>query len=149
MDVLLQALVPALIGAVVAFIGALYSNALERRTKIDESLRDKRIDLYQKLWAKTKLLPKWPRSSDVTYEQLFGLSEELRDWYFDEGGIYLSAKARAVYGDLQDAIGAVLQGHKSGPVSDLDYASVRAKCSALRTELTTDLLSRRRAFLIL
>jgi hypothetical protein len=130
--------------------GRSIQNMLSARPKIDESLRDARLPAYKVLWQKTKLLPKWPRSSQVTYEKLAELSGELRDWFFDEGGIYMSWPTTRAYNALQETLTTVVEKHTSGsvldPVSIEDYDLVREKCSKLRIELTNDLMSRRRAF---
>ena len=130
---------------VVSYAGAIFNNALNYRTKVDEGLRDARIKLYKILWQKTDILPKWPRRTDVTYEMIETFSRDLRSWYFNEGGLYLSARARRAYGDLQDAIGEVFSRNSAGPIKDPDYDRLRDRCSALRTQLTGDLLSRRTA----
>ena len=112
---------------------------------VDTDLRQRRIPVYAELWEKTGILPKWPRDPQLTYERLRNLTAEFRDWYFKEGGMYLSQGAREGYGNLQDSLSEVLKPEMVGVVSDKDYEAVREKCSALRTELTKDLLSRREA----
>jgi len=67
--------------------------------------------------------------------------------------MYLSQEAREAYTGVQDAIKSVLEDptKASSPDRGLvpeEYDSVRAACSQLRTELTGDLLSRKRAFLV-
>ena len=86
--------ISALIGAIVSYIGTVLQNALKVQSKIDENLRNTRIEVYRILWEHTKLLPKWPKSNQVTYEKLFQLSNSLQEWYFDKGGMYLSTEAR-------------------------------------------------------
>jgi hypothetical protein len=135
----------ALVGAVVSYIGAVLKNFIDIRGKVDESLRETRIPVYKELWIKTGLLPKWSRSEDVTYERLAQFSSDLRDWYFNQGGMFLSKRARAAYGDLQDSIHSVLSEEAKGRLSEHHYHQVRNMCSELRTELTNDLLSRRGA----
>lgn len=152
MDGLSALVIPALVGAVVAALGALIQGVLSAREKIDESLRQERVKQYSVLWKKTGLLPKWPRADAVTYADLDRCSAEFRDWYFDGGGIFLSTRARKVYGDAQDAIGRVLQSHPAGRdarLSTPDYDALQASLSALRTELTRDLMSRKRALLLI
>ncbi|SRR6266496_3596729 len=134
----------ALVSGIVSILVTLLATALGYRTKVDEGLRDKRLELYRELWQKTALLPMWPRGTGVTYQQLKKFSEELRSWYFDEGGIFLSRKARKSYGKLQQTIEEVLTSAE-GPVHDPDYDRVRSKCSDLRSQLTKDLSSRRTA----
>ncbi len=138
-------LTPAAVGGVVSLVVTAIGNALGYRAKVDEGLRATRLALYKVLWKKTELLPQWPRRTDVTYEKLHDLSEELRDWYFGDGGIFLSRAARKSYGKLQDAIGKVLEPQPKGKIEGPDYDKVRLRCSDLRTQLTEDLLSRRGA----
>jgi len=147
-------IVSALIGAIVSYVGATLKNFIDARAKVDASLRETRIPVYKELWKKTELLPKWSRSEDITYERLDQFSSELRDWYFNQGGVFLSERARAAYGNLQDTIHFVLpkkekivlpKKEKKHNLSIEDYEQVRQMCSKLRTELTNDLLSRRGA----
>jgi hypothetical protein len=150
-DTTVTILISALIGAVVSYLGALLKNFMDIRSKVDESLRESRIPVYKELWVQTSLLPKRPRSEKVTYEVLARFSVDLTDWYFNQGGIFMSKRAFAAYGDLQNTIHRVLPKDRvlpkggEGRVSDLHYDEVRGMCSKLRTELTNDLLSRRGA----
>jgi hypothetical protein len=112
---------------------------------IDTDLRTRRIPLYAELWEKTGLLPMWPWNTEVEYQDLDQLTRDFRDWYFKRGGIYLSESARDAYFEVQKCVNAILEGRPSGQISHEDYQAIRAKCSALRTELTEDLLSRREA----
>jgi hypothetical protein len=155
MNSLLPAAVSTIVGAVVSYIVAARKVRLEMRTRIDESLQETRTELYKELWEKTGLLPLWPKNDSVTYQDLSSLSEEFRDWYFhqNQGGMYLSSKARDAYGRMQKGIQKILKQHSSRPnaqasdrLSPNDYDKIRDRCSKVRTELTKDLLSRRRAF---
>ena len=138
--------ISALVGAVVSYVLAVIQHILDAQTKVDERLRQDRFTVYTVLWEKTGLLPQWPRSTTVTYEKLTGLSEEMRDWYFTQGGIYLSAQARKSYGDAQEGIQMVLQEEQtSETITELQYNELKGKLSKLRTQLTQDLLSRRSA----
>lgn len=124
----------------------LHKSLLAMATTIDTDLRARRFNVYAELWKTTGKLPEWPRNERLTYKDLRGLSCDLRDWYFDSGGIHLSSTSRESYGFLQDEIAAILKKKKKeGKVSTPDYDTIRKKCSNLRTELTRDLLSRREA----
>jgi Zn-dependent oligopeptidase len=136
-------------GALLTVVIFFAKNALSQRTKIDETMLKERRELYKKLWEKTKLLPKWPQATDVTYAKLHTLSEELRNWYFEQGGIYLSEQARKVYGNVQENLCKTVQGKQNDQaktITDAEYKNLVDFCSALRTELTRDLQSRKRAF---
>jgi hypothetical protein len=145
MSELTTVLVSSLVGGGVAFVGAVLRETFAARRQLDQSLRDERIRLYQLLWQTTGMLPLWPRAR-ISYADLGRLSRELRAWYFDEGGIYLSEQSRARYGELQERVGVVLASQRARPADPVDaddYDGVRQKCSALRTSLTKDLSSRR------
>jgi hypothetical protein len=122
-----------------------YKTSLSFGSAIDTDLRTRRIPVYGELWEKTGTLPLWPRNSQLQYSDLDQLTRDLRDWYFKRGGMYLSKAARDAYGELQKHMMTVLEKRPSGQVTDADYVSIRERCSALRTELTRDLLSRREA----
>lgn len=138
----------AVVVGLAAWLGKLWSDRIVQSQKyageVDLDLRKRRIEVYGELWKYTALLPKWPRAEDVTYEQLRTLSENLRQWYYEVGGMYLSRTAHnEAYGPLQGAIAKVLGGGGSGPLSVADYESVRQKCSVLRSQLAADIESRR------
>ena len=136
------------LAALATWLGKVWADRIAQTQKllqdIDVDLRKRRIDVYQELWKSTALLPKWPRHEGVTYERLRQFSEELRAWYFDKGGMYLSRSTHdGAYGPLQDALAELLQAHKSGPISDEHYEAVRRRCSTLRGALADDIESRR------
>ncbi len=130
-----------------AFIGALISHFLIQRRSVDLAVHRSRGEVYKAVWEKTGLLPKWPRRTDVKYSDLRRFSEELRNWYFLVGGLYLSDSARAAYGNLQEALNDPRRPQGTDTDSDSDYTLLQISCSKLRTELTHDLLSRKRMFL--
>lgn len=150
MDTILINTLSAIGGALLTAVGILVKSAFDQRTKIDETVLNERRELYKKLWAKSKLLPKWPRAHDISYAKLHSLSEELRDWYFMEGGIYLSEQAREAYGNAQESLCLATKGKNnsfSDVITDDEYDRLANSFSALRTELTSDLHSRKRAFM--
>jgi hypothetical protein len=168
MDELLKLLIPALVGAVTAYLAASSQNMREVKTRIDAGVRDARLNMYPALWRLTELLPLWPPAL-VTYEQLYTLSSDMQHWYFNQGGLYLSTTTKQAYLDAQGSIGGVLMKHeligskqindktvgvyrdlslvaeaiKTKALADEEYVMVRQKLSDLRTQLTADLSSRR------
>jgi hypothetical protein len=110
------------------------------------ALRANRETVYKTLWKKLELLPQWPRNANLTYRDLDALSAEMRNWYFGEGGIYLSEKARNAYGIVQKAlVESLVAADPASKVGDIQYEAIRVHCSALRSELTEGLYSRREA----
>jgi len=137
-----------IVAGLAAWLGKVWADRIAQANKllvdIDLDLRERRIPVYARLWKATALLPKWPRATTVTYQQLRKFSESLRRWYFEEGGMYLSRSThKGAYMPLQDTLADILRSHKSGPISDEHYELVRECCSALRTALAGDIESRR------
>ena len=141
-------------GAMAAWLGSVWKERIARiesaSIQIDLDLRLRRIDAYKPLWELTALLPRWPRNTDVTYEQLLELTEAFRKWYFAGGGMYLSQTAhKQGYYPLQQELERVLGQRKTGKVSHEspdDYGTIRERCSILRSHLAADVASRRESF---
>lgn len=100
-----------------------------------------------------KVLPKYPsRLGEIKYSELLDCSHDLKDWYFDGGGLFLTSESRNAYFSIQEEITEKILKKDFGSkneklkekVSSDDYESVRKEMSILRTELTNDLLSRER-----
>ena len=121
----------------------LHRSSLAFLSSVDTDLRTKRIPVYAELWEKTGVLPMWPWNTELEYQDLHQLTRDFRDWYFKRGGMYLSASARDAYFEVQKSINAILEKDQAGRVSNDDYKNIQHKCSALRTKLAEDLLSRR------
>jgi hypothetical protein len=117
--------------------------AIRPQPLASEELLHERIAAYKELWELTKRLPKWPRATGITYDDLRDLSKSLRDWYFtDGGGMFLSRTAHTAYSALQDSLTAILIEQPSGSLKEDHYDAVRELCSALRTTLAGDIGSR-------
>lgn len=116
---------------------------------VDTELRALRIKSYSELWRRTRGLPRWPADKSYTHARLQDYSEKLRDWYFGDnaeapGGMLLTEDAALAYRALQSSIAEkLLNKDPAVKLSPDDYEAIRALSSALRTELTRDLLSRR------
>lgn len=148
MDSLWSALIGGAVGAVVAAIGTFWQSWVSTRVRVDEALRERREADYLTLWKLTGILPKWPKAR-VTYGEIDQQTQALRDWYFSGGGLYLSTEARTTYGAAQKALCSAVETAQT-PELELapkDYDRLQESLSALRTELTRDLLSRERRVL--
>lgn len=145
MDELLTVVVSAAVGAVVAYLGAFWQSRLQGRRVIHERVHASRARLYPEAWRLTGSFPRRPRTTASTYDSLADLAVQLRDWYYEEGGLYLSGGSRRAYSDWQDVADGVLAArHDTSELSDHHYELVRGAGSQLRTMLTRDLLSRSR-----
>lgn len=138
-----------LISVVVALVSGLISASvnswLATRARVSEEMREARLTKYPPLWAKTSMFSRWPRT-DATYAHLDSFHRDLRGWFYDVGGLYLSLNSRVRYGELQDIVAAHLR-HRPRELGEqipaAVYDDLMEACSAVRTALTEDLESRR------
>ncbi len=112
----------------------------------DLELYRQRIESYRKLWALTEALAKYAREKkDFTTEDAERLSAELRRWYFQEGGLFLSQRARTAYFAFQEELRDIVKRHSSVTESldEHSFEEVRNKSSILRTALAHDVGARK------
>ncbi len=145
---------PAVIGAIgVAFGGATayIQGALSARAKTGEELRERRLEAYPPIWRDTATLSRYP-AAEVTLADLKALHLRFRRWYFTTGGIFLSERSRARYGEVQELLGAYLHQHRDDDparlVDPADYDGISETCSVFRTAMTEDLATRRQRSLV-
>jgi len=160
----------ALISALIALIfggllGGLLKLYFDYNSKVVTDLWSKRYEAYSKLWKLTEVLPKYSRKDEVTFDELANFALAMRHWYFETGGILLSDQCRDAYFAIQIKIREVIskvneeyKEHYKDIVIDhvkietdngesiTVYDVIQKLCSNMRTEMTRDLLSRRRNF---
>ncbi len=133
------------LGIVTTYITAKQKFRDDLQARYDEALHNTRIGTYQDLWGRMQVLAKYARPEPVTPLRLRKLAEDLRSWYFEVGGLFLSDNSRDRYFDLQEAIVAELKKEHPDENKDLDtnsFEAIREQSSTLRTSLSSDLRSR-------
>jgi hypothetical protein len=154
MSELVSALLAFSLGSLGTYLTTQWKVRAELEGEYDQSLRDARIRVYQKLWASLQPLAKYARPGPVTHQAIHQLSAELRTWYFEKGGLYFSDKARDAYFTLQHAL-AEVQSHRPATVAiqteldDATFEKLRQQGSALRSAMAADVGTRRTALLAL
>lgn len=131
------------LGAIGSYLAVGWKVRKDLEAKYDKTLRDARLEVYQSLWASLQHLAKYSRPAPVTTESLKQLSAQLREWYFVEGGLYLSKRARNKYFRLQDGLqNAIERGCSTGdPAQELDagdFEPLRLAGSRLRSAMAAD-----------
>jgi hypothetical protein len=125
---------------------------LELRADYDKHLHQKRLDLYAKLWPKTRPLARFAPRVVLTHRRLLETSDEMRDWYFGEGGIYLSRRSRKPYFRLKKKLQDAIEDErvKANPDAEIDpemTAKILKAATRLRTSLADDIGARMRPWL--
>src|SRR5215469_14050431 len=105
---LITGLASGIISSVLTYFSTRSKIRLEMRVDYDKALHEKRLELYKELWPKTKALARFDRHFALTYNIVMEVAAQTRDWYFDEGGIYLSKHSRRPYFHLKEKLQVVL-----------------------------------------
>jgi hypothetical protein len=135
----------AALGLVTGALLALLASRQRLEVEYDIDLRKHRIEAYQALWKILEPLAYYSPPSAVTYAVARDLSQALRSWYFEVGGLFLSEESREAYFDLQKGLGFVVKepldvGHL--PLGPQRFERLRAIASKLRTASTQDVATR-------
>ncbi|GIF17618.1 hypothetical protein BJ973_009417 [Actinoplanes tereljensis] len=104
---LIAALVGAMAGTLSTYLTLRPKLTLELEYAYDRTLRDKRIDAYQRLFYVTRHFPRFYLEDErPTGSDLRQCRQELHDWYFnrDAGGMFLTAAAKRSFLELQNHI---------------------------------------------
>lgn len=151
---LLTGLISGLISAVITFFVTRAKVRLDLTAEYDRKLRSERLDAYRDLFKRLKPLARYSPESPLTYQIIRNTSEELRDWYFDVGGIYLSKESRTPYFDLKKLMQEIIDNEnlqetpKAALPKELakDLEALLEKGKLLREYLTNDIGTRRGPF---
>jgi hypothetical protein len=136
---------------IAAYAGTRHRIRAELESKYDAALRDLRLAVYPDLWGALEPLAKYAREplGYPTRDDIVDLTATLRRWYFETGGLYLSAETREAYFDLQDGLTIVVSSPRwaeTDSYEELDdetFETLRVLGSRLRTRLTYDVGTRR------
>lgn len=148
---LLAGLVSGAITAVITYFATLSKARLDLAVVYDKELRENRLAAYKELWKLLKPLARYSPEAPVTYRIVKETSESLRDWYFDQGGIFLSRESRAPYFELKATMQRIiddpkLQEEKERPL-DHWLQPLHQQGTVLREALSNDIGSRQLPFL--
>jgi hypothetical protein len=133
-------------GALVAYVGAVVKFRKDLEAEYDKDLRSKRLESYKNLWKHLQLVARYDRPKPLNIQTITELTNSMRQWYFEEGGLYLSEAARETYFDLKKAIHKIMESNKYQTDELLDkndHTDILEKASLLRASLTKDVGTRK------
>lgn len=90
-----------ILSVAVSYLAVRWKIRKELDAMYDRTLREYRLPVYQRLWESLQPLSKYSPPAPVTHKIVTDLSIRLREWYYLEGGLYLSKKAQKAYVQLQ------------------------------------------------
>jgi hypothetical protein len=144
--------VSGILSSVVTYFSTRSKIRLDLAVEYDKDLRQKRLELYRELWPKTKPLAEFSAEAPITFEVIKAVSGEMRDWYFAEGGIYLSKRSRRPYFNLKSLMQEILddnslQQDHAKPIHGTQLKKILVAARELRTSLSDDIRARNEPWL--
>jgi hypothetical protein len=152
-DTLHSLIIGAVSGALSAAV-TYYSTRAKSRLDLtvarDTELHAARLAQYKALWPMLKTLARYGREKAVTHAALSEVSASTRDWYFAEGGLYLTSASRKPYFRWKKHMQALLddvylQAHPDERIEDKDLQAMVKAIGDLHAALSEDLDTRRKS----
>ena len=142
-----------IISSVLTYFSTRSKIRLDMRVEYDKTLHNKRLELYKELWPITKPLGRFVPHFSLTYNIVRKAVTDMHEWYFNEGGIYLSKHSRKPYLHLKEQMLRVIDNERLEATPDARIEDKEA-CNAilnaatsLRTSLADDIRTRRSPWL--
>ena len=137
------------LGAALSAVGTYLGTTAKWRLDYDADLRARRIAAYLSLWSTLQPPSLYGRTEAFDGEAAELLAQQLRSWYFTQGGLFLSTSARGDYFALQQALARLDRGWGWTSPDQLELTApawefLRLSGSRLRTGLTLDTGTRSR-----
>jgi hypothetical protein len=144
---LVAGLVSGVISSLLTYFSTRSKIRLDMRVEYDKNLHDKRLELYKELWPKTEPLARFAPHFALTFNIVKKVAEITREWYFREGGIYLSKRSRKPYFQLKEQMQRViddvgLEARPDDPIDAKAHDAILKAASRLRTSLADDIRTR-------
>lgn len=147
MSSVITGLISGILSSALTYFSTRSKIRLDLTVEYDKDLRKKRLELYKELWPKTKPLAEFSAEAPVTFAVIKSVSGDMRDWYFAEGGIYLSRRSRRPYFNLKSLMQQVLddkalQQETTKPIHGPRLKEILVAARELRTSLSDDIGTR-------
>jgi hypothetical protein len=145
-DSLVVGVASALGSALLTYMTTFVKIRQDLAAQYDADLRQDRISVYKQLWQCTEPLARYAPERVFTFHDAHALAADLRRWYFEQGGLFLSEPARDAYFELQKAL-KTLEEDSDRPLPNPTLEKLMEKGSAVRTQLSKDVGTRAQAIL--
>jgi hypothetical protein len=151
-DTLQSVLIGAVAGglsSVITYYSTRAKSRLDLTVTRELETHNARLAQYKKLWPMFEPLARYGRANAVTHQVLTSVSDKTREWYYAEGGLYLTAASREPYFAWKKAMQALLddpdlQRHPDRPIPPEAVDHMVRTLSDLHARLSEDLDTRRK-----
>ena len=150
---LITGLASGAVSSVLTYFATRSKIRLDLTAEYDKALHDKRLVLYKEFWPITKPLGRFVPHFSLTYNHVKSAVTDMHEWYFKEGGIYLSKNSREPYFHLKEQMLRVIDNERLEATPDAridDKEACKAildAATSLRTSLADDIRTRRSPWL--
>jgi len=135
-----------LTGVGLTYLSAILKFRKDLEKQYDQDLHKARIRVYSDLWKRLEPLTPDAPPKRLTPQTLRDLLVSLREWYFEDGGIYMSDESRPTCIQLKDDIQAILNRpnlQADTEVSAEDRKRLQKRASHLRAIVAGDIGTRK------
>lgn len=145
MDIKLQvALISGLVGSLVGVLVTMWQVRKQFEASAELQRRENRIPVMQKLWAQLQPLSFHGKTQIDRSDMLSKISDNLTDWYYKTGGLYLSKTSADFYVDFQNSLQSLMMAHDQGrevrlnQLTHAEFHRLQLEASALRSLTVRD-----------
>jgi hypothetical protein len=125
-------------------LGCITAHKQKLEEEYDITLRTRRTDAYKALWSSLYLFRLHSRPQMIYYRDIKNAVSKLTEWYYFEGGIFLSEASQKAYEVFIKRLREYDEEHPAGYMEDGDceLERIRDAASTLRTILCKDIGTR-------
>ncbi|MGD9367361.1 MAG: hypothetical protein PVH87_16805 [Desulfobacteraceae bacterium] len=144
MDIKLQvALISGLVGSLIGVLVTMWQVRKQFEASAELQRRENRIPVMQKLWEQMRPFSFFGKPQNERKELLSKISNDLTQWYYKTGGLYLSETSQKYYVRFQEAIETIIKKYRFSEVnlnklSHSEFHLLQEEASALRTLTARD-----------
>ena len=114
LDTVFISFLTAVASAVVIYFATRSKARLDMTIEYDRALHERRLELYKKLWPMTAPLGRYGTPESYTYQSIENVHLQTSQWYFEEGGLFLSKRSRDPYFRVKNLMHAALKTNDNG-----------------------------------
>src|SRR5690349_10285410 len=122
----------AFVTGLLTYLATAWKVRRDLQVEYDRGLRTDRLKAYAQLWARTRPFSRYAPATMDAY-RCSRLVESLSDWYYAEGGMYLSTATRDRYFAFMDILAQAGDSNAQARIELL-----RDSASDLRTQISAD-----------
>lgn len=140
------------LSSVITYLATRSKVRLDLAAEYDKNLRTERLQGYKELWRLMKPFSTYAPESPLTYKKIKSISDDMRDWYYEKAGIFLSKESLRRFIELSVVLKDILDNETlkediNSPIDTTELKSVTRASQDLREALAEDIRARKNPFI--